>query len=49
MGGGYLYTYSIGNFDVNYVQTSGAPELGQMLSQFFQQVYRTPWYRCSQG
>jgi len=43
IGGGYLYTYSIGNFDVNYVQTSGAPELGQMLSQFFQQLYRTPW------
>jgi ABC-type dipeptide/oligopeptide/nickel transport system permease subunit len=43
IGGGFVYQDSVGNFDVQYLQTAGYPELGQMLSQFFLQLYRTPW------
>jgi ABC-type dipeptide/oligopeptide/nickel transport system permease subunit len=43
IGGGFLYEDSVGNFDKQYLQTAGYPELGQMLSQFFLQLYRTPW------
>ncbi len=43
IGGGFVYEDSVGNFDKQYLQTAGYPELGQMLSQFFLQLYRTPW------
>lgn len=43
IGGGFVYEDSVGNFDRQYLQTAGYPELGQMLSQFFLQLYRTPW------
>ncbi|HEY0737902.1 MAG TPA: ABC transporter permease [Herpetosiphonaceae bacterium] len=43
IGGGFVYQDSVGNFDVQYLRTAGYPELGQMLSQFFLQLYRTPW------
>ncbi|GAB4204489.1 MAG: hypothetical protein OHK0022_29710 [Roseiflexaceae bacterium] len=43
IGGGYLYTYSTGNFDTQFVLISNVPELGQMLSGFFSQLYTTPW------
>lgn len=43
IGGGFVYTYSKGNSDINYVITAGQPELGQMLSDFFSQLYGTPW------
>ncbi|MBV9790577.1 MAG: ABC transporter permease [Chloroflexi bacterium] len=49
IGGGFLYQDSVSDFDVQYLQTGGYPELGQMLSQFFLQLYRTPWASISAG
>lgn len=43
IGGAFVYTYSVGNFDTQQVLTAGLPELGQMLSGFFGQLYATPW------
>ncbi len=43
LGGGSVYEYTIGNVDRQYLLRTGAPELGQMLSDFFTNLYRTPW------
>ena len=43
IGGGFVYTYTVGNFDTQVVRTTGYPELGQMLGDFFTQLYATPW------
>lgn len=49
IGGGFIFTYTIGNTDLQRVLVTGAPELGQMLSDFFGQLYRTPWVSVSAG
>ncbi len=43
IGGAFIYTYSLSGNDTQYIVTTGAPELGQMLSGFFGQLYATPW------
>lgn len=49
IGGGFIFTYTIGNSDLQRVLVTGVPELGQMLSDFFGQLYRTPWVSISAG
>lgn len=49
IGGGFIYTYSFGDFDTQYLLQADHPELGQMLSSFFRQLYRTPWVSISAG
>lgn len=49
IGGGFIFTYTIGNTDLQRVLVTGAPELGQMLSDFFGQLYRAPWISLSAG
>jgi ABC-type dipeptide/oligopeptide/nickel transport system permease subunit len=49
IGGGFVYTYTVGNTDVQQLLVTGAPELGQMLSDFFGQLYVTPWVSICAG
>lgn len=49
LGGGSVFEFSIGNFDRQYLLRTGAPELGQMLSDFFSNLYRTPWIPLCAG
>jgi len=47
IGGGFLYAPP--DSDTQPLLTAGAPELGQMLSQFFGLLNRTPWVAISAG
>lgn len=49
IGGGFVYVYSTGNTDTQRLMVSGAPELGQLLSNFFPQLYSTPWISIFAG
>lgn len=49
IGGGFIFTYTIGNTDTQQLLITGAPELGQMLSDFFGQLYISPWVSIFSG
>ncbi len=50
VGGGYVYETRISDFGPPLrLIRSGYPELGQMLSGFFRQLYHTPWVSISAG
>lgn len=49
IGGGAVFVFTVGNVDQQYLLRSGAPELGQMLSDFFSNLYHTPWIPLSAG
>lgn len=49
LSGGAVFEYSIGNSDRNFTLRPGTPELGQMLSNFFRNLYRTPWIAIAAG